>query len=311
MNLFLEFAINLVVICGLFLFIGALYPTESHRKMGLKYRGLNFFLFFIAVCMYFYITQIAAKQVIIDILDAIAAFILVGAFYVTNLHHSFKLRNQILNLILFFILTFLSIGVGMGEAKIGQPVKLFDRTYTVHHVEELKQIKNSNGGISVPDKGTRFIKINVSVKNEGSEAISIPVDEIILHKSDDYKRDAINEKFVNEANQSLFYEINPGVTRTANVLFVVPNTVSLHDLVVRVMKADLSTDILFQGEVKIPILYYLFVIIFIIVVIAVSGMIIPSSMYHELGLNTRLKNFYLFLISMTILYLIIKLGEKL
>jgi hypothetical protein len=309
MDTLFNYVTNVIVLLGMFLLIGVFYPTDAHRNIKLKSRWRNLAVFLLVSCMYLFIADIYGKQLLVDVMDAISYFILYGAIKVTSWHRFLKLQNKNLNFCLFLFFLVISIGLSMGEYKMGQPVKLFNRTYTVHQVEELNQIKDPNGTIIVPDQGSRFIQLHMSVKNEGSEAITIPVDEVVLRGSNEYKRDEKNEVLVNAAKQSLFYRINPDVTRTANVLFVVPNQVPVADLKVRVSKGDLRYDILFHGEVEEPISVSLVLIAFVCLTFSIIGMIFPVQWHRQLGLDTRMKNVYLFFASMVFLSLVVVFFE--
>jgi hypothetical protein len=225
----MDVIIGMTVVFGLFLLIGVIRPTSSHREIRLHNRWVNFVLLLGVVSFYQIIEDISIRQITMDIVDGISFFFLLGIIRPTSWHRKIKLNKHWINFCLFAFFIVLSSGIGEGESKIGEPVDIFDRTYTVNNVAELKQMENLKGTGYSPNEGTRFIKVNVSLKNQGTKSITIPSDEITLHaytkNYSEYKRDVTNEVLVNPSKASLFQELNPGVTKTTNVLFVVPNNI--------------------------------------------------------------------------------------
>ncbi|MXQ52392.1 DUF4352 domain-containing protein [Shimazuella alba] len=307
MDFIMDAIISMTVIFGLFLLVGVIYPTSSHREIRLHNRWGSFVLLLGVVFFYQIMEDISIKQILIDIVDGISVFFFFGIVKLTSWHRKIKLNKHWINFCLFVFFILLSIGIGGGESKLGEPVDIFDRIYTVNNVTELQQIKDLKGTDYSPNKGARFIKVNVSLKNHGTKPITIPSDEITLHaytkKYSEYKRDVTNEVLVNPSKVSLFQELNPGVTITANVLFVVPNNIPLNNLEVSIEKKDIQQDIPFNGDVsKWPVVVlYMVIIIGLIEVFLLIGVVYPTGLHRDIKLDSRWTNLFAFSIGLFII----------
>lgn len=257
--------------------------------------------------LYKIIQDISIRQIIIDVLDGISFFFMLGVIRSTGWHRKMKLEKQWINFCLFVFVVMVSGGIGESTSKIGVPVDIFDRTYTVNHVAELKQMKNLK---SAEYKGARFIKVNVSLKNRGEKPITISSDEIKLHTVEnyysEYKRDVTNEVLVNPPKVSLFQELNPGVTRNANILFVVPNNIPLTDLEVKIEKNDMEQTIHINGDVsKWPaVVIDIVFIIGLMEVFLLVGVVYPTRLHHDVKLDSRRKNLNVFFVGLCIIILL-------
>jgi hypothetical protein len=307
MGFIMEAIISMAVVFGLFLLVGVIHPTSSHREIRLHNRWISFFLLLGVVSFYQLVEDISIKQILIDIVDGISVFFFFGIARLTSWHRKIKLNKHWINFCLFVFFILLSIGIGGGESKVGEPVDIFDRIYTVNHVAELKRLENFKNTDYPSNKGARFIKVNVSLKNQGTKPITIPSDEIKLHANakdySEYKRDVINEVLVNPPKVSLFQELNPGVTKTANVLFVVPNNIPLTKLEVSIEKNDIQQNIPFNGDVsKFPVVViYIVFIIGVMEVFLLIGVVYPTGLHRDIKLDSRWTNLFIFFVGICII----------
>jgi hypothetical protein len=307
MDFIMDVIIGMIVVFGLFLLMGVILPTSSHREIGLHNRWVNFVLLLSVVCFYQILEDFSIRQITMDIVDGISFFFLLGVLRPTSWHRKIKLKKHWINFCLFVFFILLSSGIGEGESKIGEPVDIFDRTYIVNNVAELKQMKTLKSTDYSTNKGARFIKVNVSLKNQGTKPITISSDEIKLYanaKDDsEYKRDVTNEVLVNPSKVSLFQELNPGVTRTANVLFVVPNNIPLTNLEVKIEKNDIQQYIPFNGDVsKWPVVVgYLVIVIGLIEVFLLIGVVYPTGLHRDIKLDSRWTNLFIFFAGLCII----------
>jgi hypothetical protein len=93
----------------------------------------------------------------------------------------------------------------------------------------------------------------IYVKNQKKEETIIMSDEIKLLTKDgaEYSTDSANEIWVNQSGQSFFLNtLNPGVSKTANILFAVPKDVKLADLKVKVTDGGLVEDVIKYIQLK-------------------------------------------------------------
>jgi hypothetical protein len=130
--------------------------------------------------------------------------------------------------------------------KIGDTVGVSNRSFKVNSVQEMDDIKDPLGIVHPAGEGARFIKINVTVKNQKKEQTTIALNDVKLMSSNgsEYSSDPSNEVWVNELGQSLFFAtLNPGVSKTTNVLFAVPKDIKLADLKVKVTDGGMVEDV--------------------------------------------------------------------
>lgn len=107
-------------------------------------------------------------------------------------------------------------------------------------------VKDPAGTAHPAGDGSRFIKINISVKNQKKQEVTIMSDEVKLLAKDgtEYSTDQANEIWINEAGESFFLNsLNPGVSKTANILFAVPKDVKLSDLKIKVNDGGLVENV--------------------------------------------------------------------
>lgn len=137
--------------------------------------------------------------------------------------------------------------------KIGDTVDVSNRVFKVNSIKELDAVKDPMGTKYPAGEGARFIQINVTVKNQKKEQITIMSDEVKLlaKNGTEYSTDAGNEVWINQPGQSFFLEtLNPGISKTANILFAVPKDIKLADLKVKVTDGGLVEDVIKYIELK-------------------------------------------------------------
>ena len=136
---------------------------------------------------------------------------------------------------------------------MGDAVDVSNRVFTINSVEEMDVVKDSLGTEYPAGDGARFIKINITVKNQKKAEVTIMSDEVKLltKNGTEYSTDVSNEVWVNETGQSFFLNtLNPGVSKTANILFSVPKDVKLSDLKVKVNDGGLVENVVKYIELK-------------------------------------------------------------
>lgn len=210
----------------------------------------------------------------------IAFFALIGILYPTPWHKKIKLNNRWKNAGVFLLAAILTGSLAPNTPqtqskvitnqnkeqekketpkateksyKIGDEVDVSNRVFTINSVEELSEVKDPMGTKYPAGNGARFIKINISVKNQKKQEITIMSDEVklISNNGTEYSTDAEREIWANEAGQSFFLNtLNPGVSKTANILFAVPNDVKISDLKLKVNDGGLVENVVKYIELK-------------------------------------------------------------
>jgi hypothetical protein len=130
---------------------------------------------------------------------------------------------------------------------IGEEVNVSSRIFTVNDVEELDEVKDPMGTKYPAGDQARFIKINITVKNQKKQEQIITSDEIKLvsNNGTEYSTDETNEIWVNSTGQSFFLQpINPGVSKTANILFSIPKEIPLDNLKIKVSDGGLIDEVI-------------------------------------------------------------------
>lgn len=99
---------------------------------------------------------------------------------------------------------------------IGQEVPVGDVTYIVNS----KEITTNVGGDFGKNANGVFLLLNVTVKNNGKEAITVADDFFTLLKGDmEYKTDSSAGLYANQDANFFYSEVNPESTITGNVVF--------------------------------------------------------------------------------------------
>lgn len=200
------------------------------------------------------------------IFTLIAIVGLIGLFYPTGLHKKIKLDTRLKNCVL--LLTAIVVGAlasedtsiadpakasGQAETKkkvttiykTGEAVKVGYLEYKINKVSDKAKVKDSMGTIYKAGDGARYVLINISVKNNDKDQITMTDDLLKLIEKDgtEYSADTQNGVWANETGQTFFFElINPKMSKTSNIIFAVPNDVKLGDLILEVQGGMLSGD---------------------------------------------------------------------
>lgn len=131
------------------------------------------------------------------------------------------------------------------KASVGTALKVGDVEFTVNEVSTTNEIKDSGGYISYePDsEGAVFLVVNVTVKNNGKEAITTDSSFFKLIDGDiEYSPSTI---ITTDSSFFLYDGINPGLSKQGNVLFEIPE--GKQDLLLNVQTGFWGTE---QGQIK-------------------------------------------------------------
>lgn len=113
---------------------------------------------------------------------------------------------------------------------MGTPAQLDDTTFTVQSKTETKEYN----GYSTENK---FVIVSVEVENNGKEPLTISGNQFVLvdEKGNNYENDGMRDIAVGSDNPyfSLTDSINPGLKKTGNVSFEIPESVTNYALAIR------------------------------------------------------------------------------
>ncbi|BBW98999.1 DUF4352 domain-containing protein [Geobacillus subterraneus] len=132
-------------------------------------------------------------------------------------------------------------------AKIGQPLKVGDVTFTVYGTSTAKSVGPE--GLAHNAQGT-FLIIDVGVKNGAKEALTIDSSFFKLKANGaEYEADVTADTFVNDVGGSFFLKkINPGNEGKGKIVFDVPADVATSkDVVLNVQTGFFGTE---QGQIQ-------------------------------------------------------------
>ena len=128
--------------------------------------------------------------------------------------------------------------------KIGQPLKVGDVVFTINSVKTAQSV---GGEFGTKAQG-KYIILNVTVKNEGKEAVMTDSSFFKLVNGDTkYDADGAASMMANDDAQFLAQNVNPGVSNKGNVAFDVPKDLKPEDLVVQVQTGFFGTE---TGKIK-------------------------------------------------------------
>ena len=131
-------------------------------------------------------------------------------------------------------------------AKIGDALKVGDVVFTANGTSTAT---NVGGEYGQDAQGVYYI-VDVTVKNEGKEAITTDSSFFVLKSGDiEYKADATADIYINEAGGGFFYQsINPGIENKGKIVFDVPKEIAeSNDLVLDVQTGMFGTE---TGEIS-------------------------------------------------------------
>ncbi|ADE87507.1 structure protein [Deep-sea thermophilic phage D6E] len=132
-------------------------------------------------------------------------------------------------------------------AKIGQPLKVGDVTFTVYGTSTAKSVGPE--GMGQKAQGTYLI-IDVGVKNDGKEALTTDASFFKLKAGGkEYEADATADVYVNEAGGGFFLQkVNPGIENKGKIVFDVPADVAnSKDVILNVQTGFFGTE---QGQIQ-------------------------------------------------------------
>lgn len=107
---------------------------------------------------------------------------------------------------------------------IGQVVKVGNVEYTVNSTSQASMVGSEYLGETA--QGI-FILVNVTVKNNGKESLTVSDSFFKLYQEDiEYESNSAASLYANDDNSFFLEEINPGNSVTSNVVFDVPQDVA-------------------------------------------------------------------------------------
>lgn len=128
---------------------------------------------------------------------------------------------------------------------IGEDLKVGNVVFTVNEISTTNEIKDASGYISYKPEaeGAEFFVVNVTVKNEGKEAITTDSSFFKLINDDvEYSPSTI---LLSDSKFFLYEGINPGLAKEGNILFEIPE--GLSDLTLNVQTGVFGTE---QGKIN-------------------------------------------------------------
>jgi hypothetical protein len=130
-------------------------------------------------------------------------------------------------------------------AGIGETIKVGDVAFTVHGTSTAKNVGGEFGSNA---QGT-FLVVDVSVKNEGKEAITTDSSFFKLKVGDvEYEASGEASIYANEDTDFFLQKVNPGLENRGKVVFDVPDdVVNASDVILNVQTGFWGTE---QGQIK-------------------------------------------------------------
>ncbi len=111
---------------------------------------------------------------------------------------------------------------GEEEVALGSEGQSGDLALTVNQVTETSEIRENEFNIYTPESGAKYAIINVTVKNNGKEALWLSSNYIKLITTDGAAYEPTSILSVEGAFLSTLDELNPGIATTGNIAFEVP-----------------------------------------------------------------------------------------
>lgn len=130
-------------------------------------------------------------------------------------------------------------------AGMGQPVKVGDVVFTANK----KSTADNVGGEYGQNAQGTYLIVNVTVKNEGKEAVTTDASFFKLKVGDtEYAADSTASVYANEQADFFLQQINPGIENKGNVVFDVPADVANNpDAILQVQTGFFGTE---TGEIS-------------------------------------------------------------
>ncbi|WP_312649267.1 DUF4352 domain-containing protein [Proteiniclasticum sp.] len=123
------------------------------------------------------------------------------------------------------------------EVGIGTPATIAGVSFTVNTVEETKKISSGNEFIEDVETEGKFLILDITIKNDKKEPITIDSSFFKLITSNKVEYDpntdgAVIMAMMNEADFFL-QQVNPGLSKTGKVIFEVGADIDLNSLILR------------------------------------------------------------------------------
>lgn len=120
---------------------------------------------------------------------------------------------------------------------VGEPLKVGDVVFTIN---SQKKASNVGGQYGQNAKG-EFVILNVTVKNEGKEAITTDSSFFKLLSGDiTYEADSTAGIYANDDADFFYQSVNPGIEQKGNIVFDIPKDAK--DLTVQVQTGMFGTE---------------------------------------------------------------------
>lgn len=123
------------------------------------------------------------------------------------------------------------------EAGIGMPAKIADVSFTVNSVEETKEISSGNEFIENAITEGKYVILEVTVKNEKKEALTINSSYFSLETVDGviYEPNTDGKVMMAMMDEDDFFlqQVNPGLSKTGKVVFEVGEDLDLNTAILK------------------------------------------------------------------------------
>ena len=127
--------------------------------------------------------------------------------------------------------------VEVAAVKIGVPATIADVSFTVNSVEETQEISSGNEFIENATTEGKFVIVDVTVKNEKKEALTINSSYFKLFTSEgvEYEPNTDGKVMMAMMDEEDFFlqQVNPGLSKTGKVVFEVGADLDLNTTVLK------------------------------------------------------------------------------
>lgn len=129
--------------------------------------------------------------------------------------------------------------------KVGEPATVGDVTFTVTGIEETNEISSGNEFIENATTSGKFIIVDVAVKNDKSEAITMNSSHFkLVSGSTEYEpsTDGTVAMAMGADNQFFLEQINPGLEKAGKIVFEVGSDVDVAASILRAQTGFWGTE---------------------------------------------------------------------
>ncbi|HSL87153.1 MAG TPA: DUF4352 domain-containing protein [Bacteroidales bacterium] len=123
------------------------------------------------------------------------------------------------------------------EVGIGESAKIADVSFTVNSIEETKEISSGNEYIENATTEGKYIILEITVKNEKKEALTIHSSYFKLITSEDvvYEPNTDGKVMMAMMDEDDFFlqQVNPGLSKTGKVVFEVGEDLDLNTAILK------------------------------------------------------------------------------